>query len=51
MKDFGLNFMKMVIKSCLAQQMTEKISVEVDAKSRFGKKYKNLQVSLFNEDV
>ena len=34
----------MVNKSCLAQQMTEKIAVEVDAKNRFGKKCKNLQV-------
>ena len=48
MKDFCLNFMKMVNKSCLAQQMTEKIAVEVDAKIRFGKKCKNLQVFLFN---
>ena len=40
-----MNFMKMVNKSCLAQQMTEKISVEV------GQKCKNLQVFLFNEDV
>ena len=51
MKDFGLNFMKIVIKSCLAQQMTEKFAVEVDARIRFEKKCKNLQVSLFNEDV
>ena len=43
-KDFCLNFMKMVNKSCLAQQMTEKIAVEVDAKNRFWKKCKNLQV-------
>ena len=43
--------MKMVIKSCLVQQMTEKFAVEIDAKIRFGKKCKNLQVSLFNEDV
>ena len=48
---FCLNFMKMVNKSCLVQQMTEKITVEVDAKICFGKKYKNLQVSLINEDV
>ena len=40
--------MKMVNKSCLAQQMTEKIAVEFDAKIRFGKKCINLQVSLFN---
>ena len=40
MKDFGLNFMKIVIKSCLVQQMTEKFAVEVDAKIRFGKKCK-----------
>ena len=51
MKDFELNFMKIIIKSCLVQQMTEKFAVEVDAKIRFGKKCKNLQVSLFNEDV
>ena len=51
MKEYCLNFMKMVTKSCLAQQMTEKIAVEVDSKIRFGKKCKNLQVSLFNEDV
>ena len=38
MKEYCLNFMKMVTKSCLAQQMTEKIAVEVDAKIRFGKK-------------
>ena len=43
--------MKLVIKSCLVQQMTEKFAVEVGAKIRFGKKYKNLSVSLFNEDV
>ena len=29
--------MKMVIKSCLVQEMTEKFVVEVDAKIRFGK--------------
>ena len=51
MKDFELNFMKIIIKSCLVQQMTEKFAVEVDAKIHFGKKCKNLQVSLFNEDV
>ena len=43
--------MKMVSKIFLAQQMTEKITVEVDTKIRFGKKCKNVQVSLFNEDV
>ena len=43
--------MKMVIKICLVQQMTKKFAVEVDAKIRFGKKCKNLQVSLFNEYV
>ena len=43
--------MKMVIKICLVQQMTKKFAVKVDAKIRFGKKCKNLQVSLFNEDV
>ena len=48
MKDFELNFMKIIIKSCLVQQMTEKFAVEVDAKIRFGKKCKNLQVFLFN---
>ena len=31
--------------------MTEKFAVEVDAKIGFGKNCKNLQVSLFNEDV
>ena len=51
MKDFCLNFMKMVNKSCLAEQMTEKIAVEVDTKIRFWKKCKILQLSLFNEDV
>ncbi len=51
MKDFCLNFMKMVITSCLVQQMTEKFAVEIDGKIRFGKKCKNLQVFLFNEDV
>ena len=50
MKDFCLNFMKMVHKSCLAQQMTEKIAIEVDTKIRFGKKCKNLQIFLSNED-
>ena len=35
MKEYCLNLMKMVIKSCLAQQMTEKIAVEVDAKIDF----------------
>ena len=40
--------MKMVNKSCLAQQMIEKITVEVDAKICFGKKYKNMQAFLFN---
>ena len=43
--------MKIVTRSCLAQQMTEKIAVEVDAKICFGRKCKNLQASLFNEDV
>ena len=51
MKDFCLNFMKIVNKSCLAQQMIEKITDEVDAKIHFGKKCKNLQVSLFDEDI
>ena len=51
MKDLCLNFLKMVNKSCLAQQMTDKIAVEVDAKNCFGKKCKNLQVFLFHEDV
>ena len=51
MKDFGLNFMKIVIKSCLVQQMTEKFAVEVDAKICCGKKCTNLQVSLYNENV
>ena len=37
-----------VNKRCLVQQMTEKIAVEFDAKKIFGKKYKNLQVFLFN---
>ena len=37
MKDLCLNFMKMVNKSCLVQQMIEKITLEVDAKIRFGK--------------
>ena len=49
MKDFCLNFMKMVNKSCLEQLMIEKIAFEVDAKIRFGKKCINLQVSLFND--
>ena len=39
--------MKIVNKSCLAQQMTEKIAVEVDAKNRFWKKCKNRQKSFF----
>ena len=51
MKDFCLNFIKMVNKSCLVQQRTEKIAAEVDAKIRYWKKCKNLQISLFNEDV
>jgi hypothetical protein len=41
----------MVIKSCLEQQMVERIAVEVDAKIRFGKKWTNLQVFLSNQDV
>ena len=51
MKDFCLNFLKMVNKSCLAQQMTKKFAGEIDAKIHFGKKCKNLQISIFNEDV
>ena len=51
MKDFELNFMKIIIKSCLVQQMTEKFAVEVDSKIRFGKKCTNLQVSLFHEEI
>ena len=51
MKDFFLDFMKMVNKSCLAQQVTEKIAVKIDAKICFGKKCRNLQVFLFDEDV
>ena len=43
--------MKMVNKSCLAQQITEKIAVEVDTKICFWKKCKNLLVFLFDEDV
>ncbi len=43
--------MKMIITICLVQQMTEKITVEVDAKICYGKKCQNQQVSLFNEDV
>ena len=39
--------MKIVKKTCLAQQMTEKIAVEVDAKIYFGKKYKNQQKLVF----
>ena len=31
--------------------MAEKIAIEVDAKICFGKKCKNLQVFLFNEEV
>ena len=31
--------MKMVKKSCLVQQMIEKITTEVDAKIRFGKSF------------
>ena len=51
MKDYELNFMKIIIKSCLVQQMTEKFAVEVDSKIRFGKKCTNLQVSLFHEEI
>ena len=36
MKDFGLIFKKIAIKSCLGQQMTEKFAVEVDAKFVLG---------------
>ena len=43
--------MKMVSQRFLAQQMTEKVTVEVETKISFGKKCKNLQVSLLNEDV
>ena len=50
-KRFGLNFMKMEIKSCLVQQMTEKFAVEVDAKNHFWKKCKNIEEYLSNEDV
>ena len=42
MKDYCLNFLKMVTKTCLVQQMTEKFGVEVNAKIRFWKKCKNL---------
>ena len=35
MKDYCLNFMRMVNKSCLVQQMIEKITLEVDAKIYF----------------
>ena len=35
MKDFCLNFMKMLNKSCLVQQITEIMAVEVDAKIHF----------------
>ena len=40
MKDFCLNFIKMVNKSCLIQQITEKIAVKVDTKFVFGKSVK-----------
>ena len=43
--------MKLEIKSFLAQQISEKFVVNVDAQICFEKKCKNLQVSLFNEDV
>ena len=43
MKDFCLNFMKMANKSCLVQQMTEKITGEVDAKICFGKNCKKYE--------
>ena len=33
------------------KQTTEKITVEIDAKICLGKKCKNLQVSLLNEDI
>ena len=48
---FCLNLMKIVNKSCLAQQIIEKIAFEIEAKIRLRKKCRNLQVSLFNEDV
>ena len=41
----------MVNKICLVQQRTEKIAAEVDAKICYWKMSKNLQISLFNEDV
>ena len=44
MKEYCLNIMEMIIKSCLAQQMTEKISVEVDAKIRFKNKCKSASI-------
>lgn len=43
-KRFLSEFYKNGKKSCLAQQMTGKIAVEVDKKNLFGKKCKNLQV-------
>ena len=38
--------MKIVKKTCLAQQMAEKIAVEVDAEICFGKNCKNQQKSV-----
>ena len=34
MKDFCLNFMKMVSQRFLAQQVTEKVTVEVETKTQ-----------------
>ena len=38
LKDFYLNYMNIVKKTCLEQQMTKKIAVEVDAKICFWEK-------------
>ena len=46
-KFFCLNFMKIKNKSCLVQQMTEKIAVEVYAKIHLGKKCSNQQKYFF----
>ena len=43
--------MKIVNRSCKAQQMTEKIAVEGKATIGFGKKCKNMQVYLFNDNL
>ena len=51
LKDFCLKFMKKVTKTSLAQQMTEKIAVEVDEKICLGKKCKNRPFDHFQKSL